>query len=229
MGIKESAGVVMGETAAFADVEVVIGRAKEDVIDFYTIVRKMHGGVGRAQPTVQRAGSAVCRIDSRLNCCETPRSGADILEVAMAGCVVLGRSFAEVLRSAEVHKSSDHDIDISSDQRHHRDSLHAPSIIAQQPQWRPSRHPCGSLARVCDVCDKSPPPMARSNAYSHPRPPPVKKCRPSPLPRRLLPHRRPSPLQMPPQRSRKRLRTSCRNGGSSTLRRSRTRSRSAVC
>jgi hypothetical protein len=41
---------------------------------------------------VQRAGSAVCRIDSRLNCCETPRSGADILVVAMAGCDVLGLS-----------------------------------------------------------------------------------------------------------------------------------------
>jgi hypothetical protein len=49
-GTKESAEVVMGETAAFEHVEVVIGRAKEDVIDL-----------------VQRAGSAVCRIDSRLN------------------------------------------------------------------------------------------------------------------------------------------------------------------
>lgn len=45
-----------------------------------------------ARLTVQRAGSAVCRIDSRLNCCETPRSGADILVVAMAGCDVLGLS-----------------------------------------------------------------------------------------------------------------------------------------
>jgi hypothetical protein len=66
-GTKESAEVVMGETAAFEHVEVVIGRAKEDVIDFYAIVRTLYGGVERAQPTVQRAGSAVCRIDSRLN------------------------------------------------------------------------------------------------------------------------------------------------------------------
>ena len=65
-----SAEVVIGETAAFEDVEVVMGRAKEDVIDFYAVVRTVYGGVqGRnslcsgqaAQSAVSTAGSIAAR------------------------------------------------------------------------------------------------------------------------------------------------------------------------
>lgn len=44
-GTKESAAVVMGETAALAEVDVVIGRAKEDVIDFYAVVSREDGAI----------------------------------------------------------------------------------------------------------------------------------------------------------------------------------------
>lgn len=37
-GTNESAEVVMGDTAALEEVDVVIDRAKEEVIDFYAVV-----------------------------------------------------------------------------------------------------------------------------------------------------------------------------------------------
>jgi hypothetical protein len=46
-GAKLLAEVVFGDTEAFEDVDVVIGRAKEDVIDFFTVVRIVHGSVRR--------------------------------------------------------------------------------------------------------------------------------------------------------------------------------------
>ena len=52
--VPAESDVVTDEMSAFKGDEVVIGRAKEDVIDFYTAVRMiMHVGVKWAQLTMQ--------------------------------------------------------------------------------------------------------------------------------------------------------------------------------
>lgn len=56
-GTKESAEVVSEDTAALDEVDVVMGRANEEEIDFCAIVRSVQWGDGRRNPRCSGQGA----------------------------------------------------------------------------------------------------------------------------------------------------------------------------